>query len=137
MVSAQPLNLIIPSNGGNLTFNSGFGVCASHTTPTLDLPTFSDCEKVIERRLPQFPGKATFHTIGADDAFKLPIFKEWGSCAITVIVGGEMTQELSSWLEIKHAAIEVNEVCQVDEHTGGKIQAGAKDKIWIKLASSR
>ena len=137
MVLAQPLNLILPNNGGNLTFGSGFGVCSSHLTPALHLPTFSDCKKVIERRLPYFPGKATFHNTGADDHFKLPISEEWGSCAVTVVIGGGGNEDSSSWLDIKYAATEVNEVCQVGDYTGGKIQAGARDKIWIKLTHSR
>ncbi|KAL6718189.1 hypothetical protein ACLMJK_004277 [Lecanora helva] len=119
----------------NLTTPSGFGVCFSHSKPTSDLPKYSDCEKVIRQRLPYHPGKATFHSTGVDDAFRLPIYEEWGDCAIMVVIGGhQVTRDESSWLDIHRAATEINEVCRVDGRTGGKIQVGDERRVWIKLS---
>ena len=49
--------------------------------------------------------------------------------------GGEgVTQDWSSWLEIRQAAWEVGEICKVGDRTGGKITTGERGRIWIKLS---
>ena len=143
LILPQSLNLIQELGAYNQTasilpFTSGFGVCSSHITQQSTLPTFSDCEKVIARHLSSNPAQATFHSIGADDAFKLPVSREYGSCRIEVTVGrlGVM-QDRASWMDIREAAMELNEVCRVDDVSGGKIQAGEQHRIWIKLSATK
>lgn len=137
LYNPQPLHPINIYNS-TITFNatnSGFGICDSLQTPVSSRPTFTDCQQAIRHRLPYSPGKGTFHNDGDIDAFSLPVYKSWGSCNITIILGGNGSRtEESSWLEIGMAATEVNEVCRIGEGSGGKIMVGVKNGIWIKLS---
>ena len=124
------------ANPGLFQDKTGLGVCDPPPTPLEIRPSFYDCQEAIQHRLPHYPGEATFHWGGDDDGFRLPISVHSGSCNITVVMGGVhgvAGGDLSSWLDIKRAATEVNEVCRVGEHTGGKIMTGLRNMIWIKL----
>lgn len=132
-ISVPPISLTSIVNQPSFKFDSGIGVCDPPPISTETCPTFSDCGNAI-RRLPNDFDKGTFHTDGQKDTFRLPIYESWGSCIVAVVLGGrETVTDKSSWLEISLAAIELNEVCRVGEITGGKIMAGATNKIWIKL----
>jgi len=131
----QRINSTNIFNATNFKLNSGLGVCDPPLLSIDKRPTFSDCKDAIRRRLPSSPDKGTFHSGGHNDAYRLPLYEYWRSCIVTIIVGGHgSTTDVSSWLEISLAATELNEVCQVGEYTGGKIMAGATNKIWIKLS---
>lgn len=102
-----PLNILHQPMTRILTrLNIGFGVCSK---PLSTLPSFSDCQQAILRRLSYHLGKATFHSTLPNDAFKLPSNKQWDDCSITVILvgGAGVTEEVSSWSEIRYAGVEV------------------------------
>ena len=125
---------VTTSPPGTFQFKAGFGVCDPPDNIINTGPKVSDCLDLIQKRLPNYRGMATFHTGGPEDIFILPGYWTWGGCNITVVIGGKgVRTEMSSWLDIRVAATEVVEICRNGDRTGGKSIVGMKDRIWIKV----
>ena len=117
----------------NLTWSdASFGVCFP---PSSLLPSFTDCETLVENNVPRSEDRVTFHSGFPKDELELPRIRVYGSCRIKVVIGGtdESSRVVSSWSDIHRGAEDINELCRNGDYSGGKIRVGQGEKIWISL----
>ncbi|MCJ1456914.1 hypothetical protein MMC28_007280 [Mycoblastus sanguinarius] len=101
-------------------------------------PILSDCGGAI-RLLRSAPQIGTFRRAGGTAAdFQLPVALSCGTCRVLADFNPDVNSEVSSWLEISSAALQLATACiKRATFTGGWTLAGEKSNIRITLSYVR
>lgn len=104
-------------------------------------PRYPDCITAIQQ-LPRLLQPATFHLVGADDGFKLPISEAYGSCRVTVRLPPGSERDQSTWVGIRYAALTIADGCEREGRfrvlrTGGWKLVGIATRIVVELTGER
>lgn len=87
-------------------------------------------------KLPDYPDAGDFHTNAPINIFKLPVYRNHGSCMVTVSIDGGVT-ERSSWDHIESVANSIAAICSVGQYplgsTGGIVYVGAHKRIRVSI----
>lgn len=135
----HPANLTSPPTPNAAPSPNREAHCLANRGPILHRrPRFTDCGAAI-RKLPSNHIIGTFHSIGADDQFRLPVTETSGSCRAEVKMG-RLDEDSGTWFAIGMAATQLNMAC-VNAFTfpvkiGGWTTAGRGKRINVTLAYS-
>lgn len=122
----------------NLTNPISKFVCASRPPfRTSIFPHLENCAGAL-RALPS-DSEGVFHSGGAKDGFRLPLFERYKDCEVLVETARLTDDPVSSWVEIGLAAMELNMACLISygAFIGGMTFCGGGDMVKISLRGTR
>ena len=132
-------NLLVHDVETNLTNPNSNFVCLPRPAYTTTIyPHLENCAGVL-RALPSDGEEAIFHSGGADDGYKLPLFERYKDCEVLVETIRPNVAPVSSWVEIGLAATELNMACFTSLGTapGATTFCGGRDMVKITLRGTR
>ena len=100
------------------------------------IPRYKDCIKAynqLPNRLPYSSIRGSFHQIGEEDLYKLPVSRWHRTCLINVSLFRDNQQDVASWVEIVFMAEQLNDLCIQGTNTGGYLRMGENGRIKITL----
>ena len=100
-------------------------------------PSFGDCVKAINM-LSGDRRHNEFHPEGTPDLWSLPVTENYGNCDVFVDLGWNRERDSSSWWDVRNAAVRVATHCWNSiggslGPTGGTIQIGDRERIWVRV----
>lgn len=129
-INASPLTVSEPS----LEFASANEQCRPDV-PALQI-NVADCLVAVSH-LPVSIRQTTFHKIPPYDAFGLPKWGRWRSCAIRVQLGLGWEKDEGTWRQVREMALKVTKDCVLPEQrhltTGGIGIVGETDGIQVDI----